>query len=88
MMKTSLSALFAVCLACGIALLSCDVGVGLGESVDTAAPSLSITYPTDGSVIMNTFTMKGTSADDTSIAKISISVSPTKDISEFTPPSI
>ena len=85
-MKTSLSALFAVCLACGIALLSCDVGVGLGESVDTAAPSLSITYPTDGSVIMNTFTMKGTSADDTSIAKISISVSPTKDISEFTPP--
>ena len=54
---------------------SCEVG--LGESVDTSAPSLKIDYPADGKVIMSAFTMHGTASDDTSISSVTIDVSST-----------
>ena len=38
-------------------LNSCEVG--LGESVDVTAPVLEISSPADGSIIMNTFKMRG-----------------------------
>lgn len=56
-------------------LNSCEVG--LGESVDVTAPSLDISSPADGSIIMNTFNLRGTSSDDTYISLLKIVVSST-----------
>lgn len=56
-------------------LNSCEVG--LGESVDVTAPSLDISSPADGSIIMNTFNLRGTSSDDTYISLFKIVVSST-----------
>lgn len=53
-------------------LNSCEVG--LGESVDVTAPVLEISSPADGSIIMNTFKMRGVGYDDTNIALIKVSV--------------
>ena len=51
---------------------SCEVG--LGESVDTVAPSVEITYPPNGSVIRGAFTFAGLCADDKGVAKVSVTV--------------
>lgn len=51
--------------------------VGLGEKVDVIAPVLEIGSPEDGSVIMNTFTMSGSAADDSFVAMININVTST-----------
>lgn len=56
-------------------LNSCEVG--LGESVDVTAPVLEISSPADGSIIMNTFNLRGTSSDDTYISLLKIVVSST-----------
>lgn len=65
----------AVILGALFILNSCEVG--LGESVDVTAPVLEISSPEDGSVIMNTFNMKGISYDDTYISFLTISVQST-----------
>lgn len=62
------------CLA-GLLFLSCEVG--LGETVDVMAPSLEITSPEDGSIIMNNFTMSGSTSDDKLYVFISINVTST-----------
>ncbi len=62
------------CLA-GLLFLSCEVG--LGESVDVMAPSLEISSPEDGSIIMNNFTMSGSTSDDKLFVFISIKVNST-----------
>ena len=62
------------CLA-GLLFLSCEVG--LGESVDVMAPSLEISSPEDGSIIMNNFTMSGSTSDDKLFVLISIKVNST-----------
>ena len=51
---------------------SCEVG--LGESVDTVAPSVEITYPPNGSVIRGSFTFAGVCADDKGVSKVSVTV--------------
>ena len=58
---------------------SCNVG--LGEAVDTQPPTLSIESPSDGLIIMNTFTMQGSASDETSVAKVQISLIPTNESS-------
>ncbi|MCQ2248162.1 MAG: hypothetical protein MJZ50_04040 [Treponema sp.] len=55
-----------------LSTLSCDIG--LGESVDTEAPVLSIDYPKVGVVIRDSFVLKGTWSDDKSLASLQISV--------------
>lgn len=60
---------FAAFLFC---LSSCDVG--LGESVDTQAPSIEITYPPVSAVIRDSFILYGSWTDDKSVSKISVSV--------------
>ncbi len=55
-----------------LSTLSCDIG--LGESVDTEAPALSIDYPKVGVVIRDSFVVKGTWSDDKSLSSLQISV--------------
>lgn len=62
-------------------LNSCEVG--LGESVDVTAPVLEISSPADGSIIMNTFKMRGVGYDDTNIALIKVSVKSTSNGKEY-----
>ncbi|MBR4449798.1 MAG: hypothetical protein IKS30_06310, partial [Treponema sp.] len=53
-----------------LALTGCSEGVGLGESVDTESPTLSITYPPLGSAIMENFVVAGTCGDDKAVTKV------------------
>lgn len=61
---------------------SCNVG--LGEAVDTQPPTLSIGSPSDGLIIMNTFTMQGSTSDETSVASVQIKLIPTTESSGTT----
>ena len=54
------------------AFSGCDVG--LGESVDTSAPTLSIEYPPIAAVIKDTFVLYGSCDDDKSVASVSVQV--------------
>lgn len=51
---------------------SCEVG--LGESVDTVAPSVEITYPPANSVIRGAFEFAGTCSDDKGVSSVSVTV--------------
>lgn len=53
---------------CLILLATCDVG--LGPSVDTTAPNISITSPTPSQVVKGSFSMGGVATDDGGIANI------------------
>ncbi|WP_294429278.1 Ig-like domain-containing protein [uncultured Treponema sp.] len=56
------------------ALASCGEDSGLGSSVDTEPPSLTITYPPSSAVVNGSFVFSGTATDDKQIASVSISV--------------
>ena len=60
-----------------ISFSSCDVEVGLGSSVDTRAPELTISNPPSGSVIRDVFYMNGTCSDDGTIESITIDLKQT-----------
>lgn len=62
--------------------VSCDLG--LGESVDVTAPSLEISYPKAGSVIMEDFILSGVCSDDRGVAKIEVTLTELVDGSEGT----
>ena len=68
------SRLFAI--LAGMAVLSFSLfnscEIGLGESVDTEAPSLSINNPPTSAVVRDAFAISGTWSDDGSIDKISV----------------
>ncbi|WP_191015327.1 Ig-like domain-containing protein [Treponema zioleckii] len=51
---------------------SCDVG--LGESVDTSAPTLEIAYPPIAATIRDSFVLYGKWTDDKGVSKVSVSV--------------
>ncbi len=76
-MKNKTLILFIFSILMAFFLPSCEVG--LGEAVDVIAPVLEIGYPADSSVIMNTFTMSGSAADDTFVALITVSAQRTSD---------
>ncbi len=61
-----------VTLAVLFSAISCEVG--LGESVDTDAPTVTISYPPSSAAIMGTFTFAGTCADDKDVTAVSVSV--------------
>jgi|GEM_PF-5734431 len=73
--KTSLTGIIVLLFAISGLLLTCNVG--LGDSVDTKAPTLSISYPPVQSVIRNAFTMSGKASDDVSLASIDVIVKDT-----------
>ena len=55
-----------------VSLSSCDVEIGLGSSVDTRAPEITISNPSSGAVIRDVFSMNGTCSDDGIIDSITI----------------
>ncbi|WP_191013848.1 beta strand repeat-containing protein [Treponema zioleckii] len=74
-MLSIIKKLFATLLLTFASLLSftsCEVG--LGESVDTSAPNIEISYPPASAVIKGTFTLSGSWTDDKTISSVKISV--------------
>lgn len=67
--KTNLLILVLVAI---IAFSFFDCEVGLGTSVDTQPPVVAITSPGKGAVIRNTFTMKGTTDDETYVQEVNV----------------
>ena len=57
---------------------SCDVEIGLGSSVDTRAPELTISNPPTGAVIRDSFTIAGTCGDDGTIKSITVELKNTE----------
>lgn len=53
-------------------ILSCEVG--LGESVDTEAPKISITYPDAKSVIKDRFVLAGECSDDRMVSSVLVTI--------------
>lgn len=70
--NSGLKGLVLLVIASSALFLTCDVG--LGDSVDTKPPAVTITYPPVQSVIKNTFTMSGAASDDTSLASVNVSM--------------
>ena len=58
---------------CLILFATCDVG--LGPSVDTTAPDLSISNPTASAILKGTISLDGTVSDDTTIASVKVKFS-------------
>lgn len=61
-------------LICSVLLFSCDVNVGLGSAVDTEPPTLTIDYPQSGSIIRDTFVLKGSCQDDVKVSRVKVEV--------------
>lgn len=61
-----------LCLTSLIIFSNCEVG--LGESVDVNAPTVSVTYPPVSSVIRDSFVIAGVCNDDTKVASVEIKV--------------
>lgn len=69
--KTKLAGFFLLLLASAALFLTCDVG--LGDSVSTKPPTVSITSPSANSDMAGTFTITGAAAADTSLSSVSVS---------------
>lgn len=55
-------------------LAGCSANIGLGEAVDTQAPSLEISYPPSNAIIRDSFVLYGKWDDDKDVKKIIVSV--------------
>ncbi|MBR1535589.1 MAG: hypothetical protein IJ630_01470 [Treponema sp.] len=55
-------------------IFSCGEDTGLGASVDTEAPKISITYPPSLAVIKDSFVFGGTWSDDKSVSSVTVDV--------------
>lgn len=63
---------FFVALASVLAMVGCDVG--LGEVVDTQAPTLEIVYPPMAATVRDKFILYGTWSDDKGVSSVSVKV--------------
>lgn len=63
---------FAFALSAAFYFASCDAG--LGESIDTTEPSVSITAPQSGGVVSGVVSVSGTCKDDKAVASVSVSI--------------
>ncbi len=68
--KSGIRGLILLVIASSALFLTCDIG--LGRSVDTKPPALTIAYPPVQSVIKNAFTMSGKASDETALASVSV----------------
>ena len=53
---------------------ACKENIGLGESIDTKAPSLEITYPVQKAVIMDYFFIGGNCSDDKGVKNVQVTL--------------
>lgn len=74
LMKKGLLILKSTLLCLSVLIIFSNCEVGLGESVDTQAPTLSITYPPASSVIRENFILAGMCDDDTKVTAVVIEV--------------
>ncbi|MBR0494715.1 MAG: hypothetical protein IJJ71_00890 [Treponema sp.] len=63
-----------VCSIVSIALFSCGEESGLGASIDTKSPTLTISYPDAGVAVRDSFILAGDCSDDKFISKVMVSV--------------
>ena len=63
---------FLFVIATFVCVLSCNVG--LGESVDTEPPTVSVLYPPESSVIRDSFILSGKTEDDKEVKEVQIIV--------------
>lgn len=77
MKNQSVRIAFAAVVAIFGAVLFTTCTVGLGDSVDTKAPAVSITYPPVQSIIKNTFTLRGTASDDNELVGVRVTITNT-----------
>ncbi|MBR0101247.1 MAG: hypothetical protein IJP90_16255, partial [Treponema sp.] len=63
-----------VCSFVSIALFSCGEESGLGASIDTKSPTLTISYPDAGVAVRDSFILAGDCSDDKFISKVMVSV--------------
>ena len=56
------------------AFFSCGEDSGLGASVDTKAPGISVTYPPSDAIIRDTFVFGGTCSDDKAVSSVLVTV--------------
>lgn len=73
--KTSLAGFIVMVLVFSGLFLTCEVG--LGDSVDTKPPKVSVASPAVDSVISGTFSLQGEASDDTSLKSVSVSLAET-----------
>lgn len=59
-------------------IVSCDIEIGLGSSVDTESPELTIQTPPADAVIRDTFAIRGVWKDDGTIDSVSVNMVPIK----------
>ena len=64
--------------ACMLVVLFSTCDIGLGASVDTEAPTLTIEYPPASAVIRDYFTFGGTCSDDVIVSKVEVTVTNTE----------
>jgi hypothetical protein len=81
--KSGIRGLILLVIASSALFLTCDIG--LGRSVDTKPPTLTIAYPPVQSIIKNSFTMTGKASDDTSLASVSVTALNTVTKASFGP---
>lgn len=72
-------ALFGLLAVLLIALAASSCDVGLGESIDTSAPTVTITYPSSSSSVSGSLIIRGVCHDDKSLDKVVVTVTNTKD---------
>ena len=63
---------FLLVIATFLCVLSCNVG--LGESVDTEPPTVSVLYPPESSIIRDSFILSGKTEDDKEVKEVQIIV--------------
>ena len=76
--KVAHAAFFALCAVPVLSILACSDNVGLGESVDTEAPTIAITYPPASATIRGTFVLSGTWDDDKGVSSITAKITNVK----------
>lgn len=81
--KTGLAGFIVAVLAFSGLFMTCEIG--LGDSVDTKAPKVSVLSPAVDSVIAGTFTLQGKASDETSLKGVSVSLVDTKSGATFGP---
>lgn len=81
-MKSYLPILKTVCISvvafvftgAGFLFWSCNSNVGLGSSVDTEAPKVSIEYPPSNAIVRDAFILAGECSDDRGVEKVEVTI--------------
>ncbi len=86
MMKTKIFKTAKALLICLAVLFSADCSnVGLGDAVDTAVPTVEISYPPKNAIVRDTFVASGICDDDIIVASVEVTLTNTTTKKEYGP---